>query len=153
MTVAVRSLREGDREFVRDLGRRTAGTSVASYRPASDFVVEFALERLVETVEARSHCALVAEAGGRPAGFLLMLDDLPDEITSMPQAFVAYMAVEPALRRRGIGKKLLDAAEREARRRGLPYICLMVTEENAPARALYGSAGYRTERRMLCKAL
>lgn len=153
MTVAVRPLSGADREFVLDLGRRTVGSSVASYRRASDVVVEFALERLIESVESRSHAALIAEADGRPAGFLLMLDDLPDEVTSMPQAFVAYMAVEPALRRRGIGKKLLEAAESEARRHGLPYICLMVTEENAPARALYGSAGYRTERRLLCKAL
>lgn len=153
MTVGVRPLRPADREFVLDLGRRTAGSSVASDRPASSAVVELALERLVDSVESHSHAALVAEAEGRPVGFVLMIDDMPDEITSMPQGFIAYMAVEPALQGRGIGKKLLEAAEREARRHGLPYICLMVTEENAAARALYAGAGYRTERRLLCKAL
>jgi ribosomal protein S18 acetylase RimI-like enzyme len=32
-------------------------------------------------------------------------------------------------------------------------MALMVTEENAAARRLYERAGYRTERRLLCKAL
>jgi ribosomal protein S18 acetylase RimI-like enzyme len=96
---------------------------------------------------------LVAERDGRPVGFLLLLDDLPDEVTSTPQAFIAYMAVERELRGRGIGKALLEAAESEAKRRGLPYISLMVTEENAAARQLYERGGYVTERRLLCKPL
>ena len=108
---------------------------------------------LIESVEQRSHVSLVAESDGERAGFVLLIDDLPDEITAMPQGFVAYMAVEPAFRRRGIGRALLDAAEDEARRRGLPYMTLMVTEENAAARALYRRAGYFTERRLLCKPL
>jgi len=82
-----------------------------------------------------------------------MLDTLPDEVTRMPQGFIAYMAVEPELRERGAGARLLEAAEREARKRGLPYVALMVTEENAAARALYERAGYLTERRLLCKVL
>ena len=82
-----------------------------------------------------------------------MLDDLPDEVTLLPQAFVAYMAVEPGVRRDGVGTALLAAAEDEARRRGLPYMALMVTEENAAARRLYERGGYRTERRLLCKPL
>ena len=85
---------------------------------------------------------------------MLLLDDLPDDVTAMPQGFVAYMAVEPVARGgAGIGTALLTAAEDEARRRGLPYMALMVTDENAPARALYDRAGYVTERRLLCKAL
>ncbi len=82
-----------------------------------------------------------------------MLDDLPDDVTGDVQAFVAYMAVEPELRGRGIGAALLAAAEDEARKRGLSYIALMVTEENRAARDLYERAGYVTERRLLCKIL
>ncbi|HEY1656009.1 MAG TPA: GNAT family N-acetyltransferase, partial [Candidatus Tumulicola sp.] len=82
-----------------------------------------------------------------------LLADLPDEITSMPQGFVAYMAVEPACRRQGVGAALLAAAEDEARRLGLPYMTLMVTQENAAALSLYRRAGYFTERRLLCKPL
>ncbi len=69
------------------------------------------------------------------------------------QGFVAYMAVDPQQRRFGVGSALLAAAEDEARRRGLPYMALMVTEENEAARRLYRRSGYRTERRLLCKPL
>jgi ribosomal protein S18 acetylase RimI-like enzyme len=53
----------------------------------------------------------------------------------------------------GIAAHLLAAAEDEARVRGLEYLALMVTEENAAARELYAQAGYVTERRLLCKPL
>lgn len=153
VNVTVRRLGIDDRAFVEDLGRRTVMGSAASFRRAPELVVHVALARLIESVEQRSHVSLVAESDGERAGFVLLIDDLPDEITAMPQGFVAYMAVEPAFRRRGIGRALLDAAEDEARRRGLPYMTLMVTEENAAARALYRRAGYFTERRLLCKPL
>lgn len=153
MNVTVRPLAGADRAFVDDLGRRTVAASVAEFRRAPEAVTQLALERLIENVENRSHVALIAEAGGRRAGFLLLLADLPDEITSMPQGFVAYMAVEPACRRQGVGAALLAAAEDEARRLGLPYMTLMVTQENAAALSLYRRAGYFTERRLLCKPL
>ena len=40
------------------------------------------------------HRATRAEVDGKPAGFLIMLDSLPDEVTGGDQAFIAYMAVE-----------------------------------------------------------
>ena len=82
-----------------------------------------------------------------------MLDSLPDEVTGGDQAFIAYMAVEREHRGGGVGAALLQEAEDEARAMGAPYISLMVTEENDPARALYERAGYLTERRLLCKML
>ncbi|HMD02667.1 MAG TPA: GNAT family N-acetyltransferase [Candidatus Baltobacteraceae bacterium] len=109
--------------------------------------------RLVDFAFDQSHALFVAVAGLERLGFLLMLDSLPDEVTGLPQAFVAFMAVEPGARRRGIGAGLLKAAEDAARERGLGFVSLLVTEDNAPARELYAQAGYVTERRMLCKPL
>lgn len=142
-----------DREFVVSLGRRTAMASVGTLRPAPPHLVQGAFERLLDLVENQSHLAFIAEVDGARAGFLLLLDALPDEVTTLPQGFVAYMAIEPGRRREGIGAALLAAAEDEARSRGLPYMALMVTEENEPARRLYERGGYRTERRLLCKTL
>jgi ribosomal protein S18 acetylase RimI-like enzyme len=82
-----------------------------------------------------------------------LIYDLPDEITLTEQTFIAYMAVEPEWQRRGIAGLLLAQIEEQARKRGLPYLSLMVTEENAPALALYERAGFNTERRMMTKAL
>ncbi|HEY1682965.1 MAG TPA: GNAT family N-acetyltransferase [Candidatus Tumulicola sp.] len=153
MTPSVRTGNAADWPFVSDLGRRTASSSIASVRPAPERFVVNAFDRLIDTIRAQSHVVLIAEVDGRPAGFLLMLDGLPDDVTGLPQAFVAYMAVEPQLQRSGIGAALLQAAERKAIELGLPYIALMVTEENTAAQALYGSGGYATERRLLSKRL
>jgi ribosomal protein S18 acetylase RimI-like enzyme len=155
--VAVAAARGGeaaaDRAFVKALGRRCVMASVATIRPTSEANAREAFDRLCEIVESQSHAALIARRGGERVGFLLLLDELPDEVTLLPQGFVAYMAVEPGAQRTGVGAALLAAAENEARRRGLPYISLMVTEENEPARRLYERAGFRTERRLLCKPL
>ena len=142
-----------DRAFVTALGRRCAASSVGSLRPAPEANARAAFDRLCEIVESQSHVTLIARRDGERVGFLMLLDDLPDEVTLLPQGFVAYMAVEPGARRDGVGSALMAAAEDEARRRGLPYIALMVTEDNEAARRLYERGGYRTERRLLCKTL
>jgi GNAT superfamily N-acetyltransferase len=124
-----------DRAFVLDLGRRTASDSVSALRAAPPAFVEASYERLAEYALERSHVLLIAESALEgPVGFILMVDDVPDEVTALEQGFVAYMAVEPDARRRGVA-------------------ALMVTEENAAARELYAQAGYATERRLLCKPL
>jgi ribosomal protein S18 acetylase RimI-like enzyme len=151
--IAIRRGTVRDRAFVVDLGRRVSPTSVSSLRIALPPLVEGAYERLVEYVIAREHDVIIADVDGVAAGFALLIYDLPDEITLTEQAFIAYMAVEPAWQRRGIARILLATIEDQARKRGLPYLSLMVTEDNAAARALYDAAGFTTERRMMTKAL
>ncbi|BDE05264.1 hypothetical protein WPS_05400 [Vulcanimicrobium alpinum] len=151
--VAVRPGVAADREFVRDLGRRSAASSVSAVRGARHADVLLAFDRLLQFAFERKHVALVADADGERAGFLLLLFDIPDEVTLTQQAFVAYTAVEPHARGRGIARALLDEAERRARSAGLKYLTLMVTEDNAAARRLYDGAGFVTERRMLTKPL
>jgi ribosomal protein S18 acetylase RimI-like enzyme len=152
-SITVREARPGDRGFIADLGRRTIVDSVASLRHFNEAMVRTSYDALLDFVYAEQHVALIAERDGVRAGFLLMLTSMPDEVTRMPQGFIAYMAVEPLFRRHGIGDRLLAAAEEEARRRGLPYMGLMVTEDNAAARTLYERSGFVTERRLLCKPL
>ena len=151
--VTVRRGTAGDHGFVRDLARRSAASSVSAVRAARHEDVLLAFERLTEFVWDREHESLIAEEHGERVGFLLLLYDIPDEVTLTEQAFVAYTAVEPHARRRGVGGVLLAAAEDFARKAGRGYISLMVTEDNAPARKLYERAGFSTERRMLTKPL
>ncbi len=152
--IALRRGSSADRAFVLDLGSRTTTDSVSSLRAAPAPLVRASYEQLVSFAFERSHVLVIAEDRLEgPLGFVLMLDDLPDEVTGLPQGFIGYMAVEPEARRHGIGAMLLAAAEDEARERGLPVVALMVTEENEAARELYAQAGYRTERRLLCKTL
>jgi ribosomal protein S18 acetylase RimI-like enzyme len=142
-----------DRSYVIDLARRTVVDSVAAFRPAAERQLFRALDRLFESIAVQSHETMIVEYDGKRAGFLLFLDELPDEVTALPQGFIAYMAVEPMLRKCGLGSALLAAAEDAARKRGLPYMSLMVTEDNAPARELYERRGYLTERRLMSKPL
>ncbi len=153
-TVSLRRGDSSDRAFVRDLGRRTSVDSMSEQRSAPPAMLQASFDQLVEFAFERQYVLLIAERElDGPVGFLLMLDDLPDEVTAMPQGFIAYMAVEPDARRLGVGHELLEAAENAARVRGLPHMALMVTEDNEAARELYAQAGYVTERRLLCKPL
>ena len=149
----IRDALPGDAHFIETLGKRTVMDSVSAGRRAEPARVLQSYDRLLEIVNGQSHLTLIAEEGGERAGFLLMLDALPDEVTGDDQGFIAYMAVERRFRRSGVAAALLQHAEDEARRRRLPYMALMVTEENEAARALYERAGYTTERRLLCKTL
>jgi ribosomal protein S18 acetylase RimI-like enzyme len=144
-----------DRAFVTDLGRRVVETSISAIRPATTALVEVAFDRLVAFIYARQHELLIAERDGtgERLGFILLLRDMPDEVTNLEQGFVAYMAVEPAAQRQGVGTALLRAAEDLSRAFGLPALSLMVTEDNVAARELYARAGFLTERRMMTKPL
>ena len=153
MNLRLRAATGGDRGFIESLGKRTVMDSVSTMRTPDPLDVLENFDRLLSIVARRDHVALIAEVDGEPAGFLLLLDALPDEVTGEAQGFIAYMAVDPRRRSAGIGAALLARAEDEARSLGLPYMTLMVTEGNAAARALYERAGYRTERRLLCKEL
>ena len=55
------------------------------------------------------------------------------------------LAVDPAYRRRGIARALLDAAIDESRSRGARRLTLRVFAPNAAARALYDAAGFEVE--------
>jgi ribosomal protein S18 acetylase RimI-like enzyme len=152
-TVSVRRGDEHDHDFVRDLGRRTATSSVSAVRIARHDDVLYSVDRLADFVFGRRHAALIAERDGERVGFLLLLYDMPDEVTLTPQAFIAYTAVEPHARGSGVGRALLVAAEAHARAERLSYLSLMVTEDNVAARGLYDGSGFVTERRMMTKAL
>jgi GNAT superfamily N-acetyltransferase len=143
----------GDRGFVLDLGRRTLDAGASEVRAAPPQDVEASYERLIDFVYGTSHVMLVAESSLEKLGFLALLDAVPDEVSGARQAFIAYMAVEPHARHRGVAAALLHRAEEVARSRGLPALALMVTEGNEEARSLYARMGFSTERRLLAKPL
>jgi ribosomal protein S18 acetylase RimI-like enzyme len=56
--------------------------------------------------------------------------------------YVDALATDPALRRRGAARALLEQADREARARSLPAVTLDTTMNNEAARALYAHVGF-----------
>jgi [ribosomal protein S18]-alanine N-acetyltransferase len=80
--------------------------------------------------------ALVAEDGdGLVVGYILCR-------MVLDEGEVLTIAIEPAMRRAGIGRGLLDAALQAMRDRGVRTAWLEVRKSNAPARALYANAGF-----------
>ena len=58
-------------------------------------------------------------------------------------AVIHHFRTHPDHRRRGIGRRLLEEAERLARRRGVAVLTLGVEPANADARRLYATWGFR----------
>ena len=61
------------------------------------------------------------------------------------RGWINYLAVDPPLRRRGIGTALMAAAEEALRRAGCPKINLQVRASNAAVIAFYERMGFATE--------
>ncbi len=121
-------------------------------RPAEDSELDaifnlecasFAADRLSRRALRRFlHAAhrplLVARSCGRVIGYVLI------SLTPRSRSARVYsLAVAPAHGRRGVGRELLQAAERYARAHGRIALRLEARYDNAPAIALYEKLGYR----------
>jgi ribosomal protein S18 acetylase RimI-like enzyme len=88
---------------------------------------------------------LVAEAAsGGPLGFVWLKTER-DYFIDRPVGHVIDIAVMPAAEGRGVGRTLLEAAERWAAERGYAWLTLHVFEGNDRARRLYENMGYEPE--------
>lgn len=85
------------------------------------------------------HCAaLIAEANGRPVGYLAYHFGVWE---IYPALFVAGLFVRKSARRHGVGGALMDAAQRLAAARGATHIAWMVWRKNAAAIGFYERLG------------
>ncbi len=78
----------------------------------------------------------VMREDGRVVGYICVWE-VADEL------HITNIAVHPAARRRGIGRRLLQQVIGEARGKGLRVVALEVRPSNVEARALYESFGFR----------
>ncbi|MEM0986998.1 MAG: GNAT family acetyltransferase [Pseudomonadota bacterium] len=70
------------------------------------------------------------------------------------RAWVYYLAVNPEVRKQGLGEQLMAAAEAWADARGARKIQLMIRPGNAPVREFYAATGYaETPRLVMAKWL
>lgn len=99
---------------------------------------------------------LVAWAGSEVVGFLTVLLTVPrsDPDDSVPvHALVSELTVRARYRSRGMGARLLDAAEALARAAGRAEIRLTVVAQNHGARRFYARAGYAEQMVAMGKSL
>ena len=92
----------------------------------------------------RPQDVLVAEIDGEVVGYVTVRSPTP--LASNAHVLqIQGLAVDPAFRRRGIGRALVEAAVAEARRRGARKISLRVLATNPDAQRLYRSCGFEVE--------
>ena len=102
--------------------------------------------RLVPMLRAHpTTLALLAFAGDEAVGLAIGFWGM-SSFVARPLLNIHDLAVRPGFRGRGIGRALLAAAEERARQRGCCKLTLEVQDDNAPARGLYESFGFRDVR-------
>lgn len=91
--------------------------------------------RVLAQIRRRDTNVVIIRAGARLAGFAIQ--EYFDQY-----AHLSLMAVDPAYRRRGVGRRLVRWLEETARVAGLRFVRLEVRARNLEARAFYRALGY-----------
>jgi ribosomal protein S18 acetylase RimI-like enzyme len=127
---------EDDEQLVRiDAATWTAAVSPAPAPPAG---TPFFDER------RRPADVLVVEVDGSVAGYAKLGQQIP--LPSHEHVLeIDGLAVDPAHHRSGVGRRLVEAATEEARRRGARKLSLRVLGPNTAARRLYEGCGFSVE--------
>ena len=87
---------------------------------------------------------LVAERDGEVVGYTYAGIEGNDYMSLRGPAGVLYdIVVDPAHRRGGVGRALLDATVASLEARGAPMVVLSTAERNEGAQRLFASAGFR----------
>ena len=112
-------------------------------RHPSAFGVAFEEERdgnLGRLIGAGQAVTLGGFVGGALVGSAGMV--VPERVKQRHKGHVVGVYVDPAWRRAGLARALLDGLIEQARARGLVLLTLSVTVGNAAARGLYSGAGF-----------
>jgi ribosomal protein S18 acetylase RimI-like enzyme len=106
--------------------------------PDLELARQYLSERLLR---GESVVLLAADADGTALGFVQMYPGFSS--LSAARTYVLYdLFVGPAARQRGVGRRLMEAAAEEARRRGAVSLVLSTAKTNHPAQRLYESLGW-----------
>jgi ribosomal protein S18 acetylase RimI-like enzyme len=111
---------------------------------------------ITSAIEAADACLWVAEHEGQIVGVLHVQIRQSREIPLLvPRRYaeIETLAVSQTHRRRGIGRALVEAADRWAQDAGIDQVELGVWEFNEGARAFYEALGYRTASRKMWRRL
>jgi ribosomal protein S18 acetylase RimI-like enzyme len=128
MAVAIRRLRPGDEHAV------LAAGALFDEAPEPDATRRF-------LAEPTHHLLLACDDAGAPLGFVSGVETThPDKGTEM---FLYELSVDEGVRRRGIGRSLVEALAALARERGCYGMWVGTEPENEAARRTYASAGGR----------
>jgi predicted N-acetyltransferase YhbS len=141
--LSVRDARPADHPAVR-------GVLLAAYREHASALPPAVFDRYLADLldldgRSRTGRLLVAEHDRRVVGTVTYYDDAAAEGVGWPSGWAGLRAlgVDPAARRLGIGRALMDACLERARAAGAAVLCLHTAEFMAAAVAMYLGMGSR----------
>ena len=132
MTIAieVRIAQPGDAEAIAELmvqlGYESAPKAVA--------------DRLPRILDRPDHRFLIAEAGGRPAGWLHAV--VFEFVETGPFVVIAGLVVHRSVRKQGVGRALMSRAEAWAVEQGCSIVRLWSSDARTEAHRFYEHLGY-----------
>ncbi len=127
-----------DLDVVLELLDMYAREPMGQGRPLDDAV----RRRLARDLPQLPHLFVVlAEADKRAVGIAVCFESY-STFLGQPLVNIHDLAVVPDARGRGVGRRLIDAVEAEARRRGCGRITLEVRSDNLGAQQLYRRLGF-----------
>ena len=152
MTV-IRPAVPADREFVLSLAERLAAFEPPDWRSTTE-IAEGDRRALAAAFDKpdSDHPLFVGELDGARAGCLLMWT-LEDYFSRERHAHISVIAISRDVEGRGLGRALMEHAERWARARGHRLLTLSVFESNRRAQQLYERCGFAVEMRRYAKPL
>lgn len=106
----------------------------------------FILERIRQNIELHEQGQiqmLVAVDDGQLVGTVQLAFNHPDTANDPKTGYVQALEIHPQHRRKGLGKALMEALERQAKAAGLERLILKVEPNNHPAVELYKATGWR----------
>ena len=127
--ISIRRANLGDVGFIAQLSAKAFGV----YGPYGHLVPGW--------FESNSTITLIAVEKGKPVGFAMM-GRLLDESENEHRCELLAIAVEPEVRRRGVGRMLLREIEKEAERLNEHILFLHTATENIPAQNLFRKNGF-----------
>ncbi len=101
------------------------------------FSVPWTAEQIISQLPDENHFFITAvDSGGSVLGYV-------GAMLAADEGYISNVAVDPALRRQGIGGALIEKLVSMAAERGLAFLTLEARASNAPALALYEKYGFR----------
>jgi ribosomal protein S18 acetylase RimI-like enzyme len=111
---------------------------------------------LEETISDKKSKLFIAESGNEALGYVrVMIKEMPDHPMINPGKFISVeeLVVAPKARRMGVGKALMELAERFASDEGFSEIELNVWKFNESAEKFYLDLGYLPARTYFSKKI
>ncbi|HML20002.1 MAG TPA: GNAT family N-acetyltransferase [Aggregatilinea sp.] len=94
-------------------------------------------EAFAEQIEGGTQTVIGLEQGGRLIGVVLATHD-------GRKGWINRLAVDPAVRRKGAGRRLIEEAECLLKAQGMSVIAALIEGSNGASLALFEQAGYET---------